>query len=219
MALLNKFSIASAISVAAFLALGTVGTHPAQAALFKFTFEGEGANGEFIFDDSTNRIEPIGPNFPLAEYHGSVEKYSVNAGDIVVQGTKGSQQNIDDEARNIVYLGRPGNFGVDDIFDDFILFVPPVSRGQQYGLSIRFTYPEGSFSDSVALPKSVPDTAKLRVYPYWDFPNTTGDYTFQGTVKTRIERVPEPVSVSALLGVGAWFFFRRQRRQLLSVQD
>jgi hypothetical protein len=220
MALLNKFSIASAVSIAAFLALGTVGVDPAQAALFKFTFEGEGANGYFIYNDSDNqKIEPLGTDFPLAEYHGSVEKYSVNVGDIVAEGTKGSQSNIDDEARNIVYLGRRGSFGFDDVFDDFILFIPAASRNQQYGLSIRFTYPEGSFSNSSALRTSVPDTAKLRVYPYWDFPNTTGDYMFSGTVKTKIEKIPEPASVSALLGIGAWFIFRRQCRQLLSAQD
>ena len=219
MALLNKFSMASALSVAAVLALGTVGINPAQAALFKFTFEGEGANGEFIFDDSANKIEPLGPNFPLAEYDGSVENYSVNAGGILAQGTKGSQQDIHDEARNIVYLGRAGNLGYDGAVDDFILYVPPAARGQQYGLSIRFSYPEATFSDSVALLTSVPDTARLRVYPYWDFPNTTGDYAFEGTVKTKIEKIPEPASVSALLGMSAWFIFRRQRRQLLSAQD
>ncbi|OYE05601.1 hypothetical protein CDG79_06535 [Nostoc sp. 'Peltigera membranacea cyanobiont' 232] len=218
MTLLNKFSISSAISVAVFLVLGTVGTNPAQAALFKFTFEGEGANGYFIYDDSANKIEPLGANFPLAEYDGSVEKYSVNAGGILAQGIKGLQQDIHDEARNIVYLGRAGNLGYDDTVDDFILYVPPAARGQQYGLSIRFTYPEGTFSDSVALRTGVPDTARLRVYPYWDFPNTTGDYTFEGTVKTKIEKIPEPESVSALLGVSAWFLFRRQRRQLLSAR-
>ena len=219
MALLNKFSMTSAISVAACLVLGMAGINPAEAALFKFTFEGEGANGYFIYDDSANKIEPLGPNFPLAEYDGSVEKYFVNAGDILAQGTKGSQQDIHDEARNIVYLGRAGNLGYDGAIDDFILYVPPAARGQQYGLSIRFSYPEGTFSDSVVLQTSLPDTARLRVYPYWDFPNTTGDYTFEGTVKTKIEQIPEPASVSALLGVGAWFIFRRQRRQLLSAQD
>lgn len=219
MALLNKFFINSAISVAAILALGTVGMQAAQAALFKFTFEGEGAKGEFIFDDSTPRIEPLGPDFPLAEYDGSVVSYSINVGDIVAQGTRGSQQDIHDEARNIVYLGRAGNLGYDGDVDDFILYVPPAARGEQYGLSIRFSYPEGSFSNSVDIRTSVPNTARLRVYPYWDFPNTTGDYTFEGTVTTRIEKVPEPASVSALLGVGAWFIFRRQRRQLLSAQN
>ncbi|MFN6462555.1 MAG: hypothetical protein RMZ41_011995 [Nostoc sp. DedVER02] len=219
MTLLNKFFIASAISAATFLVLGTVGINPAQAALFKFTFESEEANGYFIYDDSATKIEPLGPDFPLAEYDGSVEQYSINAGGIVAEGTKGSQQDIHNEARNVVYLGRVGNLGYDDPIDDFILYIPPASRGEQYGLSIRFSYPEGTFSDSVAIRTSVPDTARLRVYPYWDFPNTTGDYTFQGTVKTKIERVPEPALVSALLGMSAWFIFRRQRRQLLSVQD
>lgn len=218
MALLSKLSVA--IGISALLALGTVGIKPAQAALFKFTFEGEGASGEFIFDDSTNKIEPLGPDFPLAEYDGSVEQYSINAGGIVAEGSKGLQQDIHDEARNIVYLGRASNiYGYDGEVDDFILYVPPASRGEQYGLSVRFSYPEGTFSDSVALRTSVPDTARLRIYPYWDFPNTTGDSTFDGTVKTKIEKIPEPASIFALLGVGVWFIFRRQRRQLLPAHD
>ncbi|MEH2160734.1 MAG: PEP-CTERM sorting domain-containing protein [Nostoc sp.] len=219
MGVLNKFSLPAISSTTALLLSVTLNINIAEAALFKFTFEGEGANGYFIYDDSAKKLEPLGSNFPLAEYDGSVENYSLNAGGIIAQGTKGSQQDIHDEARNIVYLGRAGNLGYDDTIDDFILYVPPAASGRQYGLSIRFTYPEGTFSDSVAIRTSVPDTARLRVYPYWDFPNTTGDYTFQGTVKTKIEQIPEPASVSALLGVSAWFIFRRQRRQLLSAQD
>lgn len=219
MVLLNKFLINTAISVATILALGTAGIRTAQAALFKFTFEGEGAKGEFIFDDSVERIEPLGSDFPLAEYDGSVVSYSISVGDIVAQGTRGSQQDIHDEARNIVYLGRAGNLGYDGDFDDFILYVPPAARGEQYGLSVRFSYPGGSFADSVDIRTSVPSTATIRVYPYWDFPITTGDYTFEGTVTTRIEKVPESTSVSALLAVGGWLIIRRQRRKLLSAQS
>ncbi|MEA5602793.1 PEP-CTERM sorting domain-containing protein [Nostoc sp. UHCC 0252] len=219
MALLKKLSFSAISSAAALLASVTLNINTAEAALFKFTFEAEGANGYFIYDDSAEKLEPLGSDFPLAEYDGSVEQYSINVGDIVAEGTKGSQQDIKDEARNIVYLSRAGNLGYDGAVDDFILYIPPAARGEEYGLSIRFSYPEGTFSDSVAIRTSVSDTATLKVYPYWDFPNTTGDYTFQGTVKTKIEQIPEPAPVSALLGVGAWFIFRRQRRQLLSAQD
>jgi hypothetical protein len=207
----NKFSRAAVTSFATFLALATMSTDSAKAALFKFTFEGDGASGYFTFDDSAQKIEPIGFGY-LGEYDGSVEEYAVNfQGEIIEQGFKGLQQNIHDEARTIVYLARPENFGFDGTSeDDFILYIPPASRGQQYGLSVRFSYPEGTFSDSIAQPKTVPSTARVRAYPYWDFPNTTGNYTFDSIVQTQIETVPEPSSLAALLlVVGAGFIFCR----------
>ncbi|MUG91041.1 PEP-CTERM sorting domain-containing protein [Scytonema sp. UIC 10036] len=213
MAFLKKFSLTAVSSLATFLALSNVSINPAEAALFKFSFEGDGANGYFIFDDSAQKIEPIGSGY-LGEYDGSVQEYAVNFyGQIVEQGFKGLQKDIHDEARTIVYLARPENIGFDgSSLDDFILYVPPASRGQQYGLSLRFSYPEGTFSNSIDQPKTLPNTARVRAYPYWDFPNTTGNYTFDGIVRTRLEKIPEPASVVGLLVLSVGFIFHRCRQ-------
>jgi hypothetical protein len=210
MAFLNKFSIASAVS-AALLALGTLGTDPAQAALFKFSFEGEGANGYFIYDDSTPSNPTNTPN--LGEYYGAVTDYKVDLGDKgVFEGSV---------ADTLLFLNREGSGLADPEQDEFILFVKESDRvaESEYSVSARFIYPKDAIG-SYDLVTTVPNTAELKVFPFVDFINRDfGDSVFEGTVQTRIEKVPEPVSVSALLGVGAWFVFRRQRRQLLSAQD
>jgi len=150
-----------------------------------------------------------------------VENYSVSfagtEGQIFEQGQKGLQSDPTNEARNIVYLSRPESLGYEgNNEDDFIFFIPKAARGQKYGLSVRFSYPEGTLSPVGDLPTSLPNTARVRAYPYWDFPNTTGYYTFEGTVTTKLERIPEPKSLLALLTVGGvmLIFYRRQRSQL-----
>ena len=116
MTLLNKFSMAAITTVATFLAIGAVGK-PAEATLYKYTFRGEGASGYFIFDDTIQKSIPDGqPSTELSwEYYGSIVKYSVNFagsdGEITEKGERGSQANITDEARNVVYLERPESTG------------------------------------------------------------------------------------------------------------
>ncbi|MEH2024986.1 PEP-CTERM sorting domain-containing protein [Nostoc sp.] len=205
MALLNKFSIASAISVAAFLGLGTVGINPAQAALFKFTFEGEGANGYFIYDDSTVSNTTSTPN--LGEYYGAVKDYKVDLGEKgVFQGSV---------ADTLVFLNRVGSGLPDPEQDEFILFVKESDRvpKSEFSISTRFIYPKNALG-SYDLVTTVPGTAELKAFPFVDFINRNfGDSVFEGTVQTRIEKVPEPALLPALLGVGAWFIFRRRPRQ------
>ncbi|MGH8001867.1 MAG: PEP-CTERM sorting domain-containing protein [Brasilonema sp.] len=229
MGLLNKFSFAAAAGAAAFV-VGTAGSTPAEAAQFKFTFEGEGASGYFIYDKDTTKIEPPGSEGYLGEFDGSVLEYSVSFADgTSASGKKGSQADVHDEARNVVYLEGPWDtFGGYEgtTQDNFILYVPPASRDSQYGLSIRFTYPEGTigtYSEGTTganeLPTTLPDSARVRVYPYWDYPNTNGGYTFEGTVRTRLEKIPEPASSAALLGVGTWYILRRrQQKKVQTVQ-
>ncbi|WP_017317773.1 hypothetical protein [Mastigocladopsis repens] len=225
MGLLQKVSLVASASIAAF-AVGMVAATPAQAALFKFSFEGEGASGYFIFDDTTEKIIPEGqPSTELSwEYYASVVEYSVSIdgseGQITEQGQKGSQTDETNEARNVVYLSRPESSGYEGTnVDDFILFIPKALRGGQYGLSVRFSYPEGTLSSEGDLPTSVPSTATLKAYPYWDFPVTTGYSTFSGTVTTRLEKIPEPASSLALLVMGgALFIFCRQSKQVIPLK-
>ncbi|WP_017317775.1 PEP-CTERM sorting domain-containing protein [Mastigocladopsis repens] len=209
MALLNKLSLAAVTSAVAFLTLGTFATDPAQAALFKYSFEGDGASGYFIYDDSTEGTEDS-PTSTV--YYDAVQEYKIDLGDEgVFQGTT---------ANAIVFLVRQGNGITAPETDDFLLEVRASQRDSEYALLSYFSYPTGTFEESRDLPTSVPTTATVSIYPNADFPNSIGETAFTGTVTTRIEKIPEPASVSALLGVGVGTCFilrRRQRRQTLSV--
>lgn len=217
MALLNKLLVAATASAAALFTLVTMGTAPAQAALFKFSFEGDGANGYFIYDDTVQANDPpratIDPASSIGEYDDSIKDYYLNlGGDNVYQG---------DIADSIVYLRR----GPDaltpaeqaDPVDDFIFFIPadsdPNDQISGNSLSLIFMYPEGSFGSSIEQLESVPNTATALLYPNVDFGTGLGSREYEGTVRTRIEKVPEPASLSALLGVGAWFVLRRRQRR------
>ncbi len=196
MTFLKKLLIVAAISIAIFLVQGTISTAPAQAAVYKFNFINDKSNGYFIFDDSVRGGAPIRPD-QLSEYDGSVVEYSVNIdGDIVEQGSQSPKRATHDEARTIVSLIRPElikaapNLPKDSVLDDeFILFVPKFARQSRYSLSVRFRYPKDTFSNSVAQPTSVPDTALMSVHPYWDFPRTMGPVGYEETVQTSIEKL------------------------------
>ncbi|NMG09908.1 PEP-CTERM sorting domain-containing protein [Brasilonema sp. UFV-L1] len=227
MALLKKLSMAAATSVAAFLSLGTLGSNPAQAALFKYSFEGEGASGYFIYDTDTVGYQPLNTDY-LRDYDGSVTEYSVtfqgDTGEITETGKRGTQSQISDEARTVVFISRPGNIGYDgNNEDDFIFYIPKALRDGQYGLSVRFSYPEGTFpsGDANTQPTSFPSTVRARAYPYWDFPNSTGDAAFDGTVSVRVEKIPEPASSLAFLVVGGALFilYRRQRKSAVPQEN
>ncbi|NMG09906.1 PEP-CTERM sorting domain-containing protein [Brasilonema sp. UFV-L1] len=204
MALLKKLSMAVVTGAAAFLAVGTVSTSPAQAALFKYSFEGEGANGYIIYDDA---VTGLSENRNVEAYVDNVVDYKIDLGDKgVYQGTKGT---------SIVFLPRNEDGIPAPEADEFELEVrgPDRQPTSEYTLVSYFVYPKGTFGGSTDLPTSVPSTATLQVYPYLDFPNTIGELVFEGTVYTRLEKIPEPGTVFALLGVSTLFFFRRQRRQ------
>ncbi|NMG09905.1 PEP-CTERM sorting domain-containing protein [Brasilonema sp. UFV-L1] len=209
MALLQKLSLAAVTSAAAFLTLGTFGVDSAQAALFKYSFEGEGVNGYVVYDDSTEGTQDS-PTSTI--YYDAVREYKIDLGDQgVFQGTT---------ANAVVFLVRQGSGITAPETDDFLLEVRASQREPQseYALLSYFSYPIGTFGGSRELPTTVPSTATINIYPNVNFPNSIGNRLFTGTIRTQIEKVPEPASVSALLGVGAWLIFRRrQRRQTLSV--
>ena len=169
---------------------------PAHAALHKFSFRGDQTDGYFIFDDSIRGGAPIRPDM-LSEYSGSVVEYAVNIqGDIVEQGSRSPKRTTHEEARTIVNLLRPElvkaspNLPENSPQDDeFVLFVPKFSRQSPYSLSVRFRYPPGAFSNSVAQPTSVPDKALMSVHPYWDFPKTMGPVKFEQEVQTVIQEI------------------------------
>lgn len=202
MALLNKFSIASAVSIVAFLALGTLGTNPAQAALLKFSFEGEEVNGYFTYDDSAIGSSPFTPN--ATAYPDGGYDYKFDFGEKgVFEGSVGNP---------IIFLARAEDGIPYPDTDDFIWEVRAFQRqpASEFALVSYFHYPEDTFGGSTAIRTTVPNTAILDVYPNVDPSSSRGNLLYTGTVRTRIEKVPEPTFLPALLGVGAWFLFRRQ---------
>ena len=192
----KKLIITSILSIAVLFTQGLIENLPAHAALHKFSFNGEQANGYFIFDDSIRGGAPIRPDM-LSEYDGSVVKYAVNIDDeISEQGSQNPERATHDEARTIVTLLRPElvkaspNLPQNSPQDDeFILFVPKVARQSKYALSVRFRYPKDTFQNSVSQPKKVPKQALMSVHPYWDFPRTMGKVKFEQPVKTAIEEI------------------------------
>lgn len=196
MTFLKKLVLVSAISIALFFVQGTVNSAPAQAALYKFNFTNNKASGYFVFDDSIRGGAPIRPDL-LSEYDGSVVEYAVDIkGEIVARGSQSPKRATHDEARTVVTLIRPElvkaspNLPENSPQDDeFVLFLPKAARQSKYSLSVRFRYPPGTFSDSVAQPKSVPSTALMSVHPRWDFPRTMGPVGFEEMVQTSIEKI------------------------------
>lgn len=208
MVLLNKLSKAVLTSAVAFLTLSALGTDPAQAALFKFSFTAEEVNGYFIYDDSAQGTE-LSPK--TTAYYGAVREYKVDLGEKgVFEGTN---------AANIVFLPRAEDGLLVPETDDFLLQESAVEREPQspYAFVTYFRYPKGTFSESTGLRTTVPSIAQAEIFPFVDFPNSLGEAAFKGNVQTRIERVPEPALISALLGISAWFILRRSRYKSLSV--
>lgn len=196
MIFLKKLVIVSILSIVVLLTQGIINTAPAYASLHKFSFNGNNADGYFIFDDSVKGGAPIRPDM-LSEYDGSVVNYAINIGDTILErGSQNPQRATHDEARTIVTLLRPElvkaspNLPKDSPQDDeFILFVPKVARQSKYALSVRFRYPENTFKSSVAQPVNVPNQALMSVHPYWNFPITMGAVKFEETVRTVIEDI------------------------------
>jgi hypothetical protein len=215
MALLNKLSIAAA-STAAFLTLGTFGIDPAQAALFKFSLSSEEANGYFIYE-TDSAPDPQYDSTPNSDvYRGAIKEYKFDLGD------KGIYEG--NTADPIVFLARnqyDSNVPIDKESDIFTFEVRGFDRKPESAFSFlaEFYYPKDTFEGSTELPTSVPSSVRVEIHPNVQVPDR-GEPAYIGFVQTRIEKVPEPRLLPALLGVGAWFIFRRhQRQQLLSLQD
>jgi hypothetical protein len=195
MFLSNKYSITTVASIATFVV--GINSVPAEAAQFKYIFEGDGVSGYFIYDDSVPNTPTTTPN--LGEYFGGVTEYKIDLGEkAIYQGSK---------ADNIVFLNRVES-GLSDLEqDEFILFVRNSDREPQseYSISTRFIYPKDTLG-ATNLPITVPTTAELKVFPFVDFIGQNfGSSVYEGTVKTRIEKVPEPDALVALLALGATF--------------
>lgn len=210
MALLHKLSMAVVTSTATLLALGTLGMNAAEAALFKFSFSSEEVNGYFIYDTDT-APDPEYDSTPNSDvYRGAVKEYKFDLGEKGVY--EGSS------ADPIVYLARneyDPDVPVDGEADIFLFEVRGFDREpeSEFSFLADFYYPKGTFGESTALPTSVPSSVRVEIYPNVQVPDR-GEAAYIGFVQTRIEKIPEPASVSALLGVGAWLIFsRRQRRQ------
>jgi hypothetical protein len=206
---LNKLSLtAISSSTAALLMSVTLSIEPAQAALYKFSFEGEGVNGYFTYDDTAIGTSDSPNSSVYNLYFEGGYDYKFDLGEKgVFQGTIGNP---------IVFLPRQedGIITAPET-DDFLWEVRASQREPESSFAFvsYFHYPKGSFNGSSAIRTTVPSTAILDVYPNVDFPNSIGNLLYTGTVQTRIERVFEPGFLPGLLGVGAYFIFRRRQRQ------
>ncbi|MEC4818810.1 MAG: hypothetical protein SAK29_36880 [Scytonema sp. PMC 1069.18] len=204
MVLFNKYSVATVASITT-IVMG-ISTTPAEAAQFRYIFEGEGASGYFIYDDSTPNTPTNTPN--LGEYFGAVTEYKIDLGQkAIYQGSK---------ADNIVFLNRDGSGVPDPEQDEFILFVRNSDRKpeSEYSISTRFIYPKDTLG-STDIPSIVPSIAELKVFPFVDFIGQNfGSSVFEGTVKTKIEKIPEPALLIGLLAFGANCIFRRQYHKI-----
>ncbi|MEC4818811.1 MAG: hypothetical protein SAK29_36885 [Scytonema sp. PMC 1069.18] len=205
MALLNRLLKVTLNSAVVCLTLTAIKTDPVQAALFKFNFISEEANGYFVYDTS---VSAFSDRPGLAAYLDAVVEYKIDLGERgLFQGSVGTP---------IVFLLREEYTPELPESDGLELEVRGSDREPQSEFTFLsyFYYPKSSFGESIALPNTVPNTARLEVYPNVNFPITRGESAFIGTVQTKIEKIPESVSVFALLGVSAWFTLtNRQCRQ------
>ncbi|MDZ8089899.1 MAG: PEP-CTERM sorting domain-containing protein [Nostoc sp. DedQUE12b] len=211
MSVLNKFLLPAISSAVALLVSVILNIDPAQAALLKFIFEGEGVNGYFTYDDSAIGRSPYTPN--ATAYPDGGYDYKFDFGEKgVFEGSVGNP---------IIFLARAEDGIPYPDTDDFIWEVRAFQRqpASEFAFVSYFHYPEDTFGGSTAIRTTVPSTAILDVYPNVDPSASRGDLLYTGTVRTRIEKVPEPTFLPALLGVGTWFLFRRQCRPLLSAKD
>ncbi|NMG09907.1 PEP-CTERM sorting domain-containing protein [Brasilonema sp. UFV-L1] len=215
MALLKKLSM-TAVTSAACVVLGTLMSDPAQAALFKYSFEGEGASGYFIYETET----PSNPDYAAASdttfnlYPDAVVEYKVDLGEKgVFQGSTGAANVF--FARSDISSSIPPEQESDVL--ELQIFGPDRQPQSNYTFLADFYYPKDSFGGSTKLPTSVPSTARLEVQPNATATNR-GETLFTGTVQTRLEKIPEPASVSALFGVSALFLLRRRQRQQTPLQ-
>lgn len=211
MNLLTRVSLSAISSATALLVAATLNINTAQAALYRFSFEGEGITGYFTYDINAIGSSPLSPNATGYPDGGFDFKFDLGEKG-VFQGSVGIP---------IIFFPRREDGLQAPETDDFMWEVRAFQRQppSPYALVSYFHYPKGSFGGSTALRTSVPSTAILDLYPNVDFPNSIGNLLYSGPVQTRIEKVPEPTIWPALLAVGAGFLFRRQHRQLLSLQD
>ncbi|MGH8001865.1 MAG: PEP-CTERM sorting domain-containing protein [Brasilonema sp.] len=213
MTLLKKLSLAAA-SVAAFLALGSFGIDAAQAALYKYSFSGEDANGYFIYDTDTEADSQYESISNRAFYPNAVKEYKVDLGSLgLYQGTTADA--------NIYLLSSDINPEIPAEYDSDV-FSLVVQSSDSNAFWADFYFQEGSFGQSVELPTSVPSAGYIDIKP-----NVTGGETredrgeslLRSSVTAKIEKIPEPTSSVALLGAGAWFILRRRQRQQTQLKN
>ncbi|MGH8001866.1 MAG: PEP-CTERM sorting domain-containing protein [Brasilonema sp.] len=210
MTLLKKLSMAAVTTATAFLALGTFVTDAAQAALFKYSFSSEGANGYFVYDTDTapNPEYDSTPNSDV--YNGAVVDYKVDLGENgVYEGKTGDA---------IVYFLRSDvnpDIPTEYESDAFELQIPGAQAGTN--ILVDFYYQKGALGGSTELLTSVPTASALIDVKPFSTDGTDrearGESVFRGDATTKIEKIPEPTSSVALLGAGAVFILRRRQRQ------
>ncbi len=176
-----KLSMAATASAAAFSTL-IVAIAPAQAELFKLSFEGKGACGYVIYDNSIsdNDQDPIYDG----SYMNALREYFVDFGEKGV--AQGSNSFVG------IYLRHQGKLGsatpepeTDELyFDDTPL-----------GFGASFIYPKGTFSQLDTLPKVLPSTASSEIYSNKIRANSSEPLTFAGATKISLEKVSDPKSL------------------------
>ena len=201
MAFWKRLFVVVAISFVVFLAQGTVNTAPAQAAMYKFTFNGEGIDGYMIYDDSA-KGETKSPY--MTQYYGGGRDYKIDLDDKgVFQGTVSNAvvflARQEDKTLSKIKAEHDKTYGKDkkrnvlEPKDLFLLQVRSFERQpkSKYSLVSYFKYPIETFHGSTELPTSFPSSAEVEIFPKVNFPRTLGEPVFKGQVQTKIEKISD----------------------------
>ncbi|MGH8001864.1 MAG: hypothetical protein ACREPR_21155 [Brasilonema sp.] len=202
---LKKLSLAAA-SALTFLALGSFGINPAQAALFKLSFSGD-ANGYVIYDTDTEAYSEEAQDLPSIQlYPEAVKEYKIDLGEYgVYQGTTANAN---------IYFSRSGvDTSIPTSYEADVFGLEVLGSSQEESaLLVDFYYQKDAFGGSFDLPTSVPSNGLIDVRTA--IAGTYNESLFRGSVITKTQKIPESTSLSALLAVGAGFILLyRQRRQ------
>lgn len=201
MAFWKRLFVVFAISFAVLLVQGTVNITSAQAAMYKFTFNGEGVDGYMIYDDSA-KGETKSPY--MTQYYGGGRDYKIDLGEKgVFEGTVSNAVVMlarkEDKTLAKIKAEHDKAYGKEEKRQDFepkdlfLLQVRSFERQpkSKYSLVSYFKYPVETFHGSTELPTSFPNSAEVEIFPEVNFPRTLGEALFKGQVKTNIEKISD----------------------------
>ena len=201
MAFWKRLFVVVAISFAVLLVQGTVNAAPAQAAMYKFTFNGEGVDGYMIYDDSA-KGEKKSPY--MTQYYGGGRDYKIDLGEKgVFDGTVSNAvvflARKEDKTLSKIKAEHDKAYGKEEKRQDFepkdlfLLQIRSFERQpkSKYSLVSYFKYPIETFHGSTELPTSFPSTAEVEIFPKVNFPRTLGEALFKGQVQTKLEKISD----------------------------
>ncbi|MDJ0736254.1 MAG: hypothetical protein QNJ47_19690 [Nostocaceae cyanobacterium] len=197
----QKISAVLVIVIAVFLMQGIINISPAEAATYKFTFNGEGINGHMIYDAAA-KGKTKSPY--MTQYYGGGRDYKIDLGEkglfqgtvsnaIVFLARKEDKILAKIRAQHDKVYGKDEEHNVLEPKDLFLLQVRSFERQpkSKYSLVSYFKYPTETFHGSTKLPTTVPSNAEVEIFPEVEFPRTLGKAVFTGSVQTKIEKISD----------------------------